>query len=82
MLFAAGQIGEADWNDLLDLGNKKLNAVLEEARGKMKVHEEFDDTVDEKEEHHRQLGVWVETATAESTGLGKAAQALTAALIA
>ena len=79
---AAGQIGEADWNDLLDLGNKKVNEVLEEARGKMKVHEEFEGTVDEKEEHRQQLGVWMETATAESTGIGKAAQALTAALIA
>ena len=32
--------------------------------------------------HGEQLGVWMETATAESTGIGKAAQALTAALIA
>ena len=49
---------------------------------KMKIHEEFEGTVDEKEEHRQQLGVWMETATAERTGIGKAAQALSAALIA
>ena len=79
---AAGQIGEADWTDVLDLANKKVNEVLEKARGKMEVHEEFEGTVDEKEEHRQQLGVWMDTATAERTGIGKAAQALTAALIA
>jgi len=73
--FAAGQIGEADWYDLLD----KVNGVLEEARGKTKVHEEFEGTLGEKEKHCQQLGVWMETATAESTGIGKAAQAPTAA---
>ena len=54
---AAWQIGEADCNDLLDLGNRKVNGVLEEARGKMKADEEIEGTVDEKEEHRQQLGV-------------------------
>ena len=55
MQLAAGQIGEADWNDLLVLGNKKGNEVLEEARVKMEVREEFEGTVDGKEEHRQQL---------------------------